>query len=301
MKIKGYLFLSVILGVTLSLFSPVQAQKGPPASDDTLAELDCDAGEVAMFDGSEWACSDMVLQLSQLVNDQQAIIDQQAAYLQYFSLEQLYDPSTGYFYPTVRITAANLQVVNGTPGVYVGNGTGNIIAGYNNIGSSSYSCSYWEYTDESSCVANGFIWSNDHRSGSHYIVTGGLNSYSSVSGFLGGSHNTVNARYGNVLGGSSNIASGDRSSILGGTLNSILGNVASQSWSTISGGRENTVSGFHSSILGGSQNTVTGDFSSVSGGGGNTASGGFSSVSGGFNRSATADYDWAAGSLYEDY
>ena len=140
MNIKGYLLLSVILSVIMSLFSPVQAE-GPPVPGDIQPELVCVAGEVAMFDGAEWLCSDVVLKLSKLVDQQQAIIDQQAAVLQYFSLQQLYDASTGKSYPTVRITAANLQVVNGVPETPTANGTGNIIAGYNSGEAQFYSCS----------------------------------------------------------------------------------------------------------------------------------------------------------------
>ena len=40
---------------------------------------------------------------------------------------------------------------------------------------------------------------------------------------------------------------------------------------------------------------------SVSGGLSNTASGRNSSVSGGWSRSVSGAYDWAAGSLFEDY
>jgi len=48
-------------------------------------------------------------------------------------------------------------------------------------------------------------------------------------------------------------------------------------------------------------NTITGDFASVNGGSFNTDSGLLAVVSGGTNRTAEEDFDWVAGSLFEDF
>jgi hypothetical protein len=53
-------------------------------------------------------------------------------------------------------------------------------------------------------------------------------------------------------------------------------------------------------LIVGLQNEISGAFAVVSGGGGNTASGNLSSVSGGHNRTAAREFDWVAGSLFED-
>jgi hypothetical protein len=47
-------------------------------------------------------------------------------------------------------------------------------------------------------------------------------------------------------------------------------------------------------------NTANGEFAMVSGGSGNTASSVRSVASGGRNRTAEGDFDWVAGSLFED-
>ena len=62
----------------------------------------------------------------------------------------------------------------------------------------------------------------------------------------------------------------------------------------------NTASGDYSSISGGLRNATSSYGSSVSGGRDNTASGYASSVSGGSTRVAPHNWDWVAGSLFED-
>ena len=78
------------------------------------------------------------------------------------------------------------------------------------------------------------------------------------------------------------------------------GNTASGEHASVSGGHSNTASGVNSSVSGGYINTASGASSSVIGGFRNEASGHVSSVSGGGYRSATGEWDWAAGSLWED-
>jgi len=165
----------------------------------------------------------------------------------------------------VTITGANLHVVDGTGDTSgTPNGLGNVIIGYNEL--------------------RGV---NDDRNGSHMLVVGKENNYSSFGGIVVGRRNwtgdpsaPLDSGYASVSGGYGNIASGYLSSV--------------------SGGYHNTASGYGSSVSGGYYNTASAMHSSVSGGAYNPASGVYSSVSGGSQRAATGDYDWAAGSLFED-
>jgi len=182
------------------------------------------------------------------------------------------------------------------------NGLGNLIVGYDEMRN------------------DGTI--ND-KSGSHNLVVGGRNNYSSSGGLVAGTHNTISGWSSSVSGGVANTASGNHSSVSGGD-----SNVASGYASSISGGGTNTASGQRSSVSagahnyawdgytsvsggsgnyafaggsvsGGYQNTASGMASSVSGGENNTASGDYSSVSGGQEHTAGGLYNWAAGELFE--
>lgn len=210
----------------------------------------------------------------------QATVNAQRAILDYFEFTEIFDQSTGDYLPTVRITGANLQIVNGQGSTSDIDGTGNLIVGYNEL-SGEYRCSLGDHTDETSCTTAGHIWSNSHRSGSHNLVTGEGNNYSQYGGLVAGRLNTINGIHASVSGG--------------------YGNTAGALYSSVSGGLGNTASGDYSSVSGGYVSTASGAYSSVSGGYLNTASNWSSSVSGGNGRSATGLYDWVAGSLFEDW
>ena len=181
----------------------------------------------------------------------------QAEFLSHITMVDLPDGQGGTV-RTARISGLNVQVVNGSGKTYgTTNGLGNLIVGYNELGN-----------------PNG-----DDRTGSHNIVTGQENSFSSYGGLVAGQGNTVSDAWSSVSGGRQNTASGI--------------------WSSVSGGAGNTASGADASISGGTVNTASGIGSSVSGGFDNTASGYWSSVSGGDLRSATGTNNWAAGSLSE--
>ncbi|MDA2920754.1 hypothetical protein MYX76_14905 [Desulfobacterota bacterium AH_259_B03_O07] len=143
-------------------------------------------------------------------------------------------------------------------------GLGNLVVGYNENG------------------VFGVLGVKDRTgSGSHNLIMGVENSYTSFAGIVNGLDNTV---------------SGPGSAVLVAT-----GNTASGLGSAVTGGVGNTASGPASSVSGGNDNTASGGSSSVSGGGFNLASGISSSVSGGSNVTAPDDNDWAAGSLFEDF
>jgi hypothetical protein len=174
----------------------------------------------------------------------------------------------------LTLTGANLHVVNGLDTTETSNGLGNVIIGYNEERPS-----------------------DNIRTGSHTLVIGKENNFSSYGGMVVGFSNTTSGAYSSVSGGASNTASGSRSSVSGGFQNTASGfqssvsggwmNTADGPQSSVSGGFQNTASGFESSVSGGFQNTASGAVSSVSGGRMNTASGSQSSVSGGFQNTAS--------------
>ena len=95
----------------------------------------------------------------------------------------------------IAINGANLWITNGLGTTAVVNGLGNLIIGYN----------------ESRTPAP------DVRNGSHNLVVGDRQNYSSYGGMLAGYTNSVLAPYAAVSGGENNTASGLNSSVSGGT------------------------------------------------------------------------------------
>jgi hypothetical protein len=153
----------------------------------------------------------------------------------------------------VFIVGANLNIRSGAASTAATvNGLGNLVVGYNEARSAG-----------------------SNKTGSHNIVVGEQNNYSSYGGLVAGINNTVSGEYASVSGGASNTASGG--------------------FSSISGGNGNTADAASSSVSGGIHNYSGGSFSSVSGGYYNTANGHYSSVSGGWQDTATGIYSWAAG------
>ena len=123
------------------------------------------------------------------------------------------------------LTGFNLHVVNGLGATNGGpkhsgttqtNGLGNVIIGYN------------------ATIGSGF----DTRTGSHDLVLGDYENYSSFGGLVCGVDNTIAGPYASISGGDANIASGDRCSIIGG-----YGCKASGLYASVFGGESNTASG----------------------------------------------------------
>ena len=199
----------------------------------------------------------------------------------------------------VVITGANLRIVNGlgstdctdaqgNPIPNCPNGLGNLIVGYNE--------------------ERPFPGSINTRTGSHNVVVGRWNNFSSFGGLVVGEGNEISGFFASVSGGGGNTASGTSSSVSGGFSNTAreghswvgggVSNTASGGFASVSGGQINMASGERASVSGGFNNTASGANSSVSGGENNTASGQFSSVSGGTNHSAPGTENWAAGPLF---
>jgi hypothetical protein len=210
--------------------------------------------------------------------------------------------------PTIRITHANLQIVNGEDNTDVTNGTGNLIVGYNEArpDTEALECSVGFDTvggipvrSQPECVALGGAWGLNHRSGSHNVVIGARHNYPAAGTLLagyqnsamsngssvpGGLYNHATSLYAAVVGGYANWAYHQASVVSGGSSNEALGVLSS-----ISGGIDNTTSGFNSSVSGGRDNNAAGDDSSVSGGRFNIASGTAASVSGGSQNNASGN------------
>jgi hypothetical protein len=109
-------------------------------------------------------------------------------------------------------------------------GLGNLIIGYNELRSDG----------------------TDSRTGSHNIVTGSENNYSSYGGLVTGAFNAISDQYATVSGGYSNTASGPYASVGGGN-----NNMAITDYASVSGGYSNIASGYSASVSGGFTNTAS--------------------------------------------
>lgn len=172
--------------------------------------------------------------------------------------------------------SVNLNVRNGLGRTDTINGLGNLVVGYNALRGDT----------------------SDHRTGSHTLVVGDNQSYTSYGGFVAGQHNAVKGNYSSVGGGYGGIASGAYASIGGGYINAASGaysfiggggmNSVLGSATSISGGSRNTVAAVvYASIAGGVSNYVSGNYGSIAGGNTDTASGAYATVGGGYKNKAS--------------
>jgi hypothetical protein len=154
--------------------------------------------------------------------------------------------------PTIQFSGVNVQVVNGEGKTDSVNSEGNLVIGY----------------DENA--------GNHEQTGSHDLILGEEQTFTSYGGNLAGETNTISAPFASVTGGEVNTASGEGSSVSGGQRN-----LASGFESSVSGGQLNQA-GFISSVSGGALNrATTGGTSWVGGGRQNSATGAFASIFGG--------------------
>jgi hypothetical protein len=186
--------------------------------------------------------------------------------------------------PTIQVTGANLQIVSGS-GKTNGpvNGTGNVIIGY---------------ADEADCMEIEFCGTPQVHTGSHNLVLGTSQSYTSWGAILGGlgnfatapntfvvgAENHVTAKGASVSGGLENKASAAEASVGGGTLNK-----ARAFRSSVSGGFFNEASGLHAWVGGGEQNKAGNGGASIVGGTSNKATGVDSAILGGFENIASGE------------
>lgn len=130
-----------------------------------------------------------------------------------------------------RFTGTNVQVVSGS-GATNGtvNGLGNLIIGYNALRGSG-----------------------NVRTGSHNLVVGDGQNYSSYGGMVAGFSNSITGIYASVSGGGNNTASGPSASVSGGNLNTASGGVSS-----VSGGQSVLMSSNYGWAAGGNYFPGTG-------------------------------------------
>ena len=145
--------------------------------------------------------------------------------------------------PTVEFSAENVQIINGTGSTAQVNGEGNLVLGY----------------DENPGT----------QTGSHNLVLGESQDYSSVGDIVAGFNNQAAAAFSSVLGGYGNSVTSPFSSVLGGCSNLAgpgsvtLAGICSDTvhhnhdFATVSGGVHNTASGIGAAVGGGKGNRAT--------------------------------------------
>ena len=264
-----------------------------------------------------WTARDLHASGSRSV-DRACLTPEQAEILSLLSLERV-DDGAGGTVTTLRVSGANLQVVNGLGSTSTSNGTGNLIVGYNEpsgsrTGSHNILCGTRLDHERHGSILVG----RNHALGpaaAWTAILGGENHQISAphAAIVGGRGNQVAGSCATVTGGYFNIASGDFSSISGGQQGSATGAYASISGgvlgiaagenSHVCGGDRNRALGCNASILGGLDNevdTTDGCNGTIAGGQYNVARGGSSTVSGGAYRIVEGFQDWVAGTLLED-
>jgi hypothetical protein len=111
--------------------------------------------------------------------------------------------------PTIQFTGANVQIVNGEGSTPIVNGEGNLVIGYaENAGKHA-------------------------QDGSHNLVLGEEQTFTSYGGILGGAKNTLTAPFATVSSGEENTASATGASVGGG-----FKNLAGASFASVFGGKE---------------------------------------------------------------
>lgn len=179
---------------------------------------------------------------------------EQREILSHMSLVQL-DDGMGGQVQTLRISGVNVQIVNGlgatngyplAPSSFDGNltqvnGLGNLILGYNE-------------TDAGSV-----------RTGSHNLIVGRNNDYTSFASLVAGTDNDLLAPASSIAGGFHNVTSAVHSAILGGEDNATAGER-----SAIGGGISNRANALRSWISGGQGNNANASAASIAGGAGVT-------------------------------
>jgi hypothetical protein len=192
--------------------------------------------------------------------------------------------------PTIQFSAANVQIINGEGKTSTINGEGNLIIGYDEgIGTQTGSHDLilgigQEYTSYGSILAG-----NDNKAlAEGASVTGGTDNTASNTdaSVTGGEHNTASGCEASVSGGSHNTANHCSASVGGG-----YSNTAARPYASVDGGRSNTASGEWSAITGGNENKATGFYASVLGGFKNLAEGEWSAIYGGKEVTASKEYE----------
>ena len=135
--------------------------------------------------------------------------------------------------PTIQFSGVNAQIVNGEGKTESVNGEGNLVIGY----------------DENA---------GRTQSGSHNLILGEEQAFTSFGGLVAGFGNTISGREASVSGGALNTASGFYTSITGG-----MRNTARVEASSVQGGDKNLSESRFASIFGGKELTATTEFEAI--------------------------------------
>ena len=210
--------------------------------------IDLQAGSNAALQIQVTALEQRVDELEQQVNDAEGGLGTVADLFNVLSIDGT----------EVIFSGVNVLINNGSDQQDVLNGLGNLVIGYNAAGDDPV-----------------------ERGGSHNLVVGEQNNYSSHSGIVSGFGNTISGPHANAIGGGFNMASGLFASVFGGGLN-----IASGEAAVVVGGQGNQSSDVASSVFGGESNVADGRTASVLGGLENTASGLNAVIAGGNDNEA---------------
>lgn len=153
--------------------------------------------------------------------------------------------------PILRVTGANLQIINAAEAQDEADGTGNLVVGFAQARSEELFdqdpiCSIGGYSEEADCTAAGHTWSVDHNGGSHNVIGGIHPAYSRTGGLVMGRASAITGLQSVVSGGRSNVSRGSHNAISGGFANDSSGLDA-----TVSGGARNTVAARQATVSGG--------------------------------------------------
>lgn len=163
--------------------------------------------------------------------------------------------------PTIQFSGVNVQIVNGGGKTYTTNGAGNLVLGYDEgVGA---------------------------QTGSHNLVLGAEQTFTSFGGIISGEHNALIQSNAAAIGGEHNSVKAEKAVAVGGEEN-----VANNHVATVLGGKGNAATADSSSVTGGAENTASGENATVTGGQDNTASAPYATIGGGHSNSATAE--WAS-------
>lgn len=256
------------------------------------------------------ALEERVAQLEALVVSLQDQAEDQQALHEHVTVEPDPNVQGGY---VVKFNGVNVQINNGVSTGAV-NGLGNLFVGFNDLRAvdafSDWTCSKGYKTTESDCLSAGGVWAVNHKSGSHNVIVGPRNNYSSREGIVTGNNNGIYAVGATVSGGQGNMASATYSSVAGGRNNTASGygsvvsggmdNKATGWDSSVSGGRYNQATNYYSSVTAGSYNEASGNYSSITAGRNNIAAGEFASVTGGYSNTASGNRSSVSGGHHNE-
>jgi hypothetical protein len=135
--------------------------------------------------------------------------------------------------PTIQFSGVNVEIVNGEGKTASVNGKGNLVIGYDENASRT-------------------------QTGSHDLILGEEQAFSSFGGIVAGFGNTISGREASVIGGAVNTASGFYTSVTGG-----MQNDASVEAASIQGGSKNIAQARFASIFGGKNLTALNEYEAI--------------------------------------